>query len=76
MGTSQAYTWLPLGASCTWGGQMFPDHARLHMAGIEDADYKEEKCFDRIISSVSESETDGLLLIGDVDGVWDVSWNL
>jgi hypothetical protein len=38
---------------------MFPDHARLYMAGIEDADYKEEKCFDRIISSVSESETDG-----------------
>lgn len=25
------------------GGQMFPDHARLYMAGIEDADYKEEK---------------------------------
>eukprot|EP00435_Cladocopium_sp_Y103_P007099 s759_g2.t1 len=25
------------------GGQMFPDYARLYMAGIEDADYKEEK---------------------------------
>lgn len=25
------------------GGQMFPDRARLLMAGIEDADYKEEK---------------------------------
>jgi len=25
------------------GGCMFPDHARLHMAAIEDADYKEEK---------------------------------
>mmetsp|Transcript_68290 Transcript_68290/g.192546 ORF Transcript_68290/g.192546 Transcript_68290/m.192546 type:complete len:387 (-) Transcript_68290:80-1240(-) len=24
-------------------GLMFPDHARLYMAGIEDADYKEEK---------------------------------
>lgn len=24
-------------------GLLFPDHARLHMAGIEDADYKEEK---------------------------------
>eukprot|EP00434_Breviolum_minutum_P000110 symbB.v1.2.000097.t1/scaffold13.1/size649204/8 len=25
------------------GGHMFPDHARLFMAGLEDADYKEEK---------------------------------
>lgn len=25
------------------GGLLFPDHARLHMAAIEDADYKEEK---------------------------------
>ena len=25
------------------GGHMFPDHARLFMAGIEDAEYKEEK---------------------------------
>mmetsp|Transcript_77390 Transcript_77390/g.179423 ORF Transcript_77390/g.179423 Transcript_77390/m.179423 type:complete len:381 (-) Transcript_77390:87-1229(-) len=25
------------------GGHLFPDHARLYMAAIEDADYKEEK---------------------------------
>lgn len=25
------------------GGLMFPDHATLFLAGIEDADYKEEK---------------------------------
>merc|ERR1712194_826356 len=24
-------------------GLMFPDHARLHMAALEDADYREEK---------------------------------
>merc|ERR1712085_238616 len=29
-------------------GHLFPDHARLYMAGIEDADYKEEPLADTV----------------------------
>ena len=36
---------------------MFPDHARLYMAGIEDAEYKEEKCLDRTGVSEFRMET-------------------